>query len=274
MLSCDHNASWQEGVGLEFRALVSPAAGRPAAGAGSASDKIGNRKTKGQGARAGAAGRGEGGGDGDGCPDAIAKLPPGAAAAKLRARTVKAFGDMRAAITRANEKLLQLKGPGTGVEAAAKEADSEHPDDLRLNARALLLSRLTNNKEMRTRDKGSVELQTELWSQLQMDPYYSEMAVTQNWQVEGIWTTGMITYFQNVEMNCLASAIQVYNRHMVCMDAVAIITEVARSIVQEIGQRQANLAAEEKALKEEENAKKILGCVSCRQLQCKIVPLR
>ena len=249
---CDIDAlKMQEGL------TVSP--GRPAssnAAPARASAKSGNRKSN-VGEQPVAKGKGKAGDGNSGVPEAIAKLPVAAAAAKLRARTMREHSSMEVSAKKALDafsrlSLSKLLGDG--------EVENEDERSRSIRARHELLLRFTSQANARTKDAASVKVQAELHEALKKDNFFDELSLTENWGSDSCWTMGMIGHFRQVEMELLGSSSQVYNRHLVCEMAMNIITRVSKALLQDVQQWEANQQAETKALKEEEAARKMLVC--------------
>ena len=197
-------------------------------------------------------------------PEAIAKLPVAAAAARLRAKTMREHSNMLASVRKALDAFSSLalsKPPGDGNDAQADNENVEIEDERArsIRARHKLLLGFSSSRAARTKDAGSMKVQAELHKALKSDSFFDELSLNENWTSDSCWTMGMIDHFRHVEMELLGSSSQVYNRHLVCEVATNIITRVSKALLQDVQQWESNKAAEKKALKEEEAAKKMLG---------------
>eukprot|EP00439_Symbiodinium_sp_Y106_P019228 s5994_g2.t1 len=157
--------------------------------------------------------------------------------------------------------LALSKPPGDGNDAQADNENVEIEDERArsIRARHKLLLGFSSSRAARTKDAGSMKVQAELHKALKSDSFFDELSLNENWTSDSCWTMGMIDHFRHVEMELLGSSSQVYNRHLVCEVATNIITRVSKALLQDVQQWESNKAAEKKALKEEEAAKKMLG---------------
>ncbi|CAE7221097.1 unnamed protein product [Symbiodinium sp. CCMP2456] len=229
-----------------------PGPSRPAAKVGNRKSASGNREQATAKAKAKArAGAGAGAGDVPGVPEAIAKLPVAAAAARLRAKTMRDYSNMQVVL----QKALAACSASLGGFPKTDPADGDDNDEVEdENVRSLryrfdLLTRFSSKVQVRTKDAASVKLQGELYDGLGHDAFLKEVMLSENWTAASCWTLGMIEHFRSVEMELLGSSSQVYTRQVVCDEAMGIITRVSKALLQDVQQMEADRAADEKAAK-------------------------